>query len=307
MLAAARLQSVTKTRHYSSAFHKCLAERPNLQRLAYAYNSLRAKPLVYICSGTTDVAVCPIPTLLFWRFTSGLYYDFIRIPAFGNLFGESYQSYVGEVLGAAAPSRAIHPERVYSIGSQQKRTVDWIMSDSENSALFIECKSKRIRWETKQMLSDTAALEEDIGYMASAVVQVYKAIQDCSGGHYPHFRIEEGAKVYPCIVTPEDWHMHGPVMYGFFRDQVLAKMAEEGLPDDYVTKMPYSIWPIDHFELGLQIMNETAISTFMDGKLLDDEMRDWEWLPYMSAKFKGHCKALFEDEYKKLFADFHSI
>ena len=69
---------------------------------AYAYNSLRARPIILMCSGTSDIAVCPIPTLLFWRFTSGLYYDFIPVPEFANLFGDSYQAYVGEAVREAA-------------------------------------------------------------------------------------------------------------------------------------------------------------------------------------------------------------
>jgi hypothetical protein len=72
------------------------------ESFAYAYNSLRARPIILMCSGTSDIAVCPIPTLLFWRFTSGLYYDFIRVPEFANLFGDSYQAYVGEAVRAAA-------------------------------------------------------------------------------------------------------------------------------------------------------------------------------------------------------------
>jgi hypothetical protein len=286
---------------------KLKSEQQYNESFAYAFNSLRARPIVYMCSGATDVAVCPIPTLLFWRYTAGLYYDFITVPAFANLFGDSFQSYIGEVVRVAAPSLAAHEEQKYSINSREKRTVDWIVSDGAKSSLFIECKAKRIRHAAKQTLSDTAALEEDIGIMASAVVQIYKTIKDCLDGHYPHFRIETEARVYPCVVTLEDWHMHGPKMYGLLRELVRTKMAEDRLPDEYISQMPYSIWPIDHFEIGLQVMNENPISAFMDGKLLDVEMQDWEWGPYMSSKFKGARKSLFEKEYAELFADFRPV
>jgi len=277
------------------------------ESFAYAYNSLRGRPVVLMSSGMGDIALCPIPTLLFWRFTSGLYYDFIRVPAFANPFGESYQAYVGEVVRAAAPSMSIHDERLYTVGSREKRTVDWIVSDKDGSALFIECKTKRIRMDTKLSLTDTASLEEDISYMASAVVQTYRTIHECLAGRYPHFKVANNAKIYPCIVTLENWHMHGPVMYGFFHDQVRKMMAEEGLPDDCITKMPYSVWPIDDLELGLQIINESSIATVMDGKLLDSEKQDWEWRPYLTQSFKVPRKELFEDDYRKLFSDFHPI
>jgi hypothetical protein len=125
---------------------------------------------------------------LFWRFAAGLYYDLITIPKFANPFGESYQSYVGSVLRAAAPSRTIFDEHPYNVGSKQKGTVDWIVADVDGSALFIECKVKRARREAKQRLSDISALEEDIGHLAAAVVQSYKTKRDCLAGHYPHFQ-----------------------------------------------------------------------------------------------------------------------
>jgi hypothetical protein len=286
---------------------KLKSEQQYNEGFAYAFNSLRARPVVYMCSGATDVAVCPIPTLLFWRYTAGLYYDLITVPEFANLFGDSFQSYIGEVVRVAAPSLVAHEEQKYSIGSREKRTVDWIVSDGAKSSLFIECRAKRIRQAAKQALSDTAALEEELGVLASAVVQTYRTIKDCLDGYYPHFQIEAEAKVYPCVVTLEDWHMHGPKMYGLFRELVRAKMEDEGLPDAFITKMAYSIWPIDRFEIGLQLMDENPIAVFMDGKLLDAEMQDWEWGPYMSSKFKAARKSLFEKEYAELFADFRPV
>ncbi|MGY3347725.1 MULTISPECIES: hypothetical protein [unclassified Bradyrhizobium] len=277
------------------------------ESFAYAYSSLRARPIILMCSGTADIAVCPIPTLLFWRFTSGLYYDFIGVPEFANLFGDSYQAYIGEAVRAAAPSLSIHEERPYKIGKDEKRSVDWIVSDDANSALFIECKVKRMRMDSKKALTDTSPLQEDIAYMASAVVQTYRTIQDCIAGHYSHFKVTPDTKIYPCVVTLENWHMHGPVMYGFFRDLVRKKMAEDGVPEEYLVKMPYSVWPVTDFELGLQIMDETPIATVMDGKLLDKEKQDWEWRPYLSQKFKQPRKPLFGDDYQKLFADFNPV
>jgi hypothetical protein len=273
---------------------------------AYAFNCLRARPIMYMGSGTSDVAVCPLPTLLFWRITSGLYYDLINVTAFANLFGDSFQSYVGEVAREAAPSHALYDEQVFSVNGREKRSVDWIVSDGK-AALFLECKVKRLRWDAKQTLSDLTALEEDIGYIASAVVQAYKTIRDCLNAHYPHFKIEPGQKIYPCIITLEDWHMHGPVMYGKVRDLVSSKMTEENLPEQFTIDMPYSIWPVEHLEIGLQIMADHPISEVMDGKLLDSECNDWEWLPYLGDKYEGTRKSLFDKEYRNLFADLRPI
>jgi hypothetical protein len=36
-------------------------------------------------------------TLLYWRFTSGLYYNLVSVPEFANEFGDGFQTYVGDV------------------------------------------------------------------------------------------------------------------------------------------------------------------------------------------------------------------
>jgi hypothetical protein len=114
------------------------------ENFAYAYNSLRAYPLIRATYRGQEAIICPLPTLLYWRFTAGLYYQLIGDDKFPNEFGSSFQNYVGEVIQAACPSERIRaiPEQEYAVGKFKKRSVDWIVTD-EHSALFIECKAKR--------------------------------------------------------------------------------------------------------------------------------------------------------------------
>src|SRR6202035_936480 len=65
---------------------------------AYRYSSLREFPLVQISYRGKDEIACPIPTLLFWRMTSGLYYSLRAVRGFPTAFGESFECYIGEVL-----------------------------------------------------------------------------------------------------------------------------------------------------------------------------------------------------------------
>jgi hypothetical protein len=146
---------------------------------AYAYNSLRAYPLVKMSHQGNDAIVCPLTTLLFWRFTGGLYYELISDPRFANEFGDGFQTYVGEVIKRAwpDPKKQRISEQEYFVRKKKKRTVDWIITD-DRSALFIECKAKRLSWGAKASLADLGPLEADIDSMASAVVQVYKTLTD---------------------------------------------------------------------------------------------------------------------------------
>jgi hypothetical protein len=274
---------------------------------AYAYNSLRAFPLVKMSYQGSDALVCPLMTLLYWRFTGGLYYEFIGVPKFANEFGEGFQNYVGEVIERACPDPMQRlGEREYAVGKAKKRSVDWIIAD-DHAALFLECKSKRLSWGAKVSLTDLGSLEADIDSMASAIVQVYKTLADHLDGVYPHFPAKEGRKIFPAIVTLENWRMFGPVMMKKLAEAVASKLNGASLPEDLVEQMPYSVWAIEELEVGLQIMSAEGIADFMEGKLTSEEMRQWDWHGYMTNRYPHSfpAKKLFEQEYEEMFSDLY--
>jgi hypothetical protein len=284
------------------------SEQQHNANFAYAYNSLRAFPLVKMQYQGNDAFVCPLMTLLYWRFTGGLYYEFIGVPEFANEFGEGFQNYVGEVIEKVwLDPMAWYGEQDYSVGKAKKRSVDWIAAD-ECAALFIECKAKRISWGAKVSLTDLAPLEADIESMAAAVVQVYKTIADYLGNAYPHFPFKEGVKIFPAVATLENWRMFGPVMMNKLAEAVVSKLASEGLSPHVIENLPYSIWAIEELEVGLQIMRENGIADFMEGKLKSEEKRTWDWHGYMTHRYPQSfpAKRLFTKEYEDMFADIYA-
>lgn len=95
----------------------------------YRYSSLRKFPLVQISHHGREEIACPIPTLLFWRITTGLYYSLKDAPGFAGAFGASFQQYVGEVLRQRItnPGMTVLKEEQYHCGRQRKDSVDWIV------------------------------------------------------------------------------------------------------------------------------------------------------------------------------------
>ncbi len=278
---------------------------------AYAYHSLRAFPLVRMPYQGADALVCPLMTLLYWRFTGGLYYELIGVPEFGNEFGDGFQTYVGEVLERACPDPIQRiAEQEYAVGRAKKRSVDWIVAD-ENSALFLECKARRLSWGAKVSLTELAHLEADIDNMAASVVQVYKTLIDYLNNAYPIFPARAGRKIFPAIVTLENWRMFGPVMTDKLAEAVARKLSDAGLSPDLVQQMPYSIWAIEELEVGLQIMRTNGITKFMEGKLASDEMRQWAWHGYMTNRYRESFPAnkLFQRDYDEIFSKspFHNF
>jgi hypothetical protein len=244
-------------------------------------------------------------TLLFWRFTSGLYYELISVPRFANEFGEGFQSYVGEVttrIYSGNPRFEIIPEHEYWVGKHKKRTVDWIITD-QTSALFLECKAKRVSLQSKTALTDFAPLEKDINSMASAIVQVYKTIGDYDKNSYPCFPFNKGRKIYPAVATLENWWMAGKVMHEKLAEAVRSRLVRARLPLALIDTHPYSVWAIQEMETGFQIVNKVGIQEFMDGKLNDPQMSQLDLHTYMIGRYKSHfpMEGFFSDEYDKAF------
>ena len=269
---------------------------------AYAYNSFRAYPIVQLENSEQAFLACPIPTLLFWRVTSGLYYELYKDPRFASEFGDAIQDYVGDVLREACLSSRIQilAEREYGDGRARKRTVDWIATDS-TAALFIECKAKRLSLAAKTSLFDTSALESDLAIIASAVVQTYKTIVDYRSGKYQHFPFDEKRKIYPLIVTLENWFVFGPDMFKRLDAAVASQCEIAKIPKSFCEEMSYSVMAMTELESAIQIMSQVPVAEVMDGKLKDGELRQWIWQSYLGEKFpKVPRRMLFEDEFEKL-------
>lgn len=274
-------------------------------RFAYAYNSLRAYPLIRMRFRANDAIACPLTTLLFWRITGGLYYELLEDTRFSGAFGSSFQRYVGEVIQRACRGEGLHvfAEQEYGVGKARKDSVDWIVGD-DASAIFLECKAKRLSWGSKEALGDLEALHADIDIMASAIIQIYKTIIDYTNDQYSHFRFDVNRKIYPVVVTLENWYFFGGRMLDMLRIAVVSKLGQAQIRAELLDDMPYSVWSIEEFEVAMQIIDAVGIQSFLDGKINDPEMKQWDLHAYMRRSYGNRfpAKTLFSDEYDEIFA-----
>jgi hypothetical protein len=111
-------------------------------------------------------------------------------------------------------------------------------------------------------------------------------------------------KIFPAVVTLENWRMFGPVMINKLSEAVSSKIKEAGLSQALIDEMPYSIWAIEELEVGLQVIQSHGIATFMEGKLENVELRQWDWHGYMTNRYPKSfpAKKLFEKEHDEIFA-----
>ena len=281
---------------------KIIQEQEFDDRFEYTYNPMRAYPIIKMPFKRKDSLVCPMLTLLFWRITSGLYYEICDEKDFGDNFGHSFQKYIGDVIEKANNNKAINfmEEEEYHVGRNRKDTVDWIVYDKD-SALFIECKARRVSLPAKIELRDNTIIVEELDKMAKIIVQIYKAIDDYCNNLYPSFKYEEERQIYPIIITMEDWFLFGDKRPGILDKMIIEEFNNINLPIDYLKKMPYSICSVQDFEGIIQVMQITHIKKFMDRKVFNKENIEWLFRPFMSNEFVEESKKikfLFEDEAK---------
>lgn len=277
------------------------------ETLPYDNRLLRANPLIVYRHGGVDYAVCPLPTLLYWRFTSGLYYDLKDDQDFHNAFGSSFQTYIGEVSSRALKNTSVRllAEEKYGSRKRPKDTIDWLLLD-KGAAVFVECKTKRLRLDAKINLLSTEALIEDIGILADAVVQVYATICEYREGRYPSLPYDKSLRIYPMIVTLENWYPLGNPVLSELEKAVQTRLAEKKLPPDISRELPYVIAAAEEFEVAAQIIARIGCERFFEG-FRDKQYQGWMLEGYMSHAFKAENNAtvdLFEGTYDEILKPF---
>jgi hypothetical protein len=244
------------------------------QDYAYTFNPLKAHPLLWLTLRGRRTLVAPIPTYLLRRFTEGIFYDLYDSPGFSAAFGAAFQQCVGDAAQAAniAGRLKILDERRYRVGKNDKNSIDWIISD-DTGHLFVECKTKRPTVRAKMAIASTEALDEELGKMASFVVQTYKALVDAQAGHYPHWK-PDGNPTHPIVVTLEDWLAFGDRILLEIDRQVRSGLAARGIDAAICDQHPFSICSVAEFEKVIQVIEQVGIAKAMAERFAS-ERRGW--------------------------------
>jgi hypothetical protein len=284
-------------REYRELRKLLLREQLYDDRFVYAYSSLRAFPLVRMQYMGHVSIVCPIPTLLFWRLTGGLYYNLVGDKRFANPFGSSFQNYVGETIqrGCLSSRVKIFPEHEYGdTRAATKASADWMILD-EDASLMIECKAKRLTWNAKTALNDPEPFKNDCADLADAIVQLYRTVQDYRAGLYRYPSFDPTRAIFPVVCTLENWHLFGEKTQSILDSSVAWKLEEAGLSKAMMDEMPYSVIPISAFENVVQAIGKFGVRAIFEAKLKDSELRQWEWDIFLQKKFGRVGRLLFED------------
>jgi len=289
-------------------------------KFAYSFSSLRSFPIIKMGYRQKESLVCPMPTLLFWQITDGIYYKILEeikkikdgkkqkeiLGNFGNSLGKQFQNYVGEVLEKSIQNESLKffKEQEYKEGKNRKDTVDWIVIDN-NAILFIECKAKRMNLPAKIELNDDSFIKTELDKMADFIKQIYKSIDDYKNNKYPNIKYDKSRKIFPVILTLEHWYLFGDKFLNELDAILKNKIKENNLDEKYLEIYPYSICSIEEFEKMTQIIDKIGVSNFMSKKF-DQDRRLWAFQSFMNSDFNEEykkTKVLFDDDYKKIFEE----
>lgn len=253
----------------------------------YTLNPLEYYPLVLI----DDYYYCPVINFLIWRMTSGLYFDLIGDKSFGHPFGLAFQDYLQELSIRSSDSERtkVLNEQKYMVGKREEDSVDLILLQS-GAALFVEAKAKRMQMRSKSQLITDEAMERDLDILASDVVQVYATISDYRQGYYTHLPYDADLKIYPIVITLEEWFLMGEDLRNL-RAKVENKLAAKGLPLTFIKEMPFIISSAEGYELLIQILNVHTI---------EEVMANWFTPDKDGHNFGQHLRTGYKHDYVSL-------
>jgi ribosomal protein L30/L7E len=271
---------------------------------AYSSNPLRDTPLIVGMINNVPHYVCPIPSFLLMRLTSGIYYELVSDKEFANTFGRSFQRYLGEMLSRTKSiwnsGYEILPEQEYGSPTRRKDTADWIVQDS-SAVLFVEAKTKRLVVQAKIDLESRSKLEAELNKLADSVVQLYKTLKDALDGQYPHWQ-PSAINVYPVVVTLEEWFPQGPIIHQTLDNRVRQEMKRLNLDLAMLDVMPYSVASADDFEMAMQVMAQRSIDEVMASRT-SKEKRQWLLAAVLTDSYSGEltkAKMLFPEIWNEM-------
>ena len=197
----------------------------------------------------------------------------------------------------------IFPEELYKVGKLKKMSSDWIISG--DALVFIECKTKRISQSAKEELLTEKYINQEISVLANAAIQIYKQINDFRNENYKSisYSSNKAKKVYPLIVTLEDWFLFGDDLIKRLETSVKDKLKAENLDPKLWSEMPISVCCVEELERFTQLFDLVGIEKFMSIKVFDSDKKYWSFSNYPSSVFPEESKSikkLYENEWDEI-------
>ncbi|MDV3459230.1 hypothetical protein RZN05_19695 [Sphingomonas sp. HF-S4] len=159
----------------ATARKSAAAMRAGRRHTAYRPSLLRGYPILAF-GPDGERLIAPIPELVMYRYTSGLYLDVVRGGAgVWTDIGRRFEQYVHDYLTAMMAPYHVSRETTYGPKKASFRTPDVLISAEGGTVVAaIECKAKRMTFEAR--FGDDPVLEASMGFdeMAKGIYQLWR-------------------------------------------------------------------------------------------------------------------------------------
>jgi hypothetical protein len=216
---------------------------------AYRPSVLRDFPIIAF-GGSGERLRAPIPELIMYRYTSGLYLDVVQGgSAVWTDIGRRFEGYVLEYLQAMMSPYVVVGEQVYGPKKARHRTPDVLVSGKDGIVAAIECKAKRMSFDARY--ADDPVVSASVGFdeLAKGMFQIWRFLSHARRGLTGDIAVAPSCR--GVIVTADSWL----TMASRQAEQVIATamaMADAEGAIDEVDRREIAFCPIDDVEYALQ-------------------------------------------------------
>lgn len=177
--------------------------RAHGQHTAYRPSILRDYPILAFGDAGERLRA-PIPELITYRYTSGLYLDVVRGGGgVWNGIGNRFERYVRDYLATMMRPYKVEGERSYGPRKATVPTPDVLISDDRRVRCAIECKAKRMSFGAR--FADDPMARDALGFdeMANGIRQLWRFFAHARHGITAPLNIAEDCQ--GVIVTADSW------------------------------------------------------------------------------------------------------
>lgn len=239
---------------------------------------------------------CLYHEYLLSQLTSGIYYIakiYERESGMSNYFGSAFEDYVGLVLDKNKSknklSCVLHKEYSYTVSRNNiSKTSDWII-ETDDSIVFFECKTKRLKIESKSQFVVNSSLEVDLNEITKAVKQLYVVYSDYINGKIDKLKYNSSKRFVPIVITLEEWYAGISDIAEKINVGLKCILRSKGFDTSVVDTFPFKIYSIENFEYELQYMFSMGFDTYFKNiknvNVLDELKKDVEIEFYFKDEF----------------------
>jgi len=240
---------------HSEARVRAASLRRHRRHTAYSPSILRDFPIIAFGERGERLRA-PIPELIMYRCTSGLYLDVVQGgSAVWSEIGRRFETYVLDYLRAMMAPYQVSGEAEYGPKKARHRTPDVLVSGDEGIVAAVECKAKRMSFDARYADDPVAAAAVGFDELAKGVFQIWRFFSHSRRGLSGDLRTTPDCQ--GVIVTADSWLSMARNQAGKVVAAASALADAEGAIDA-VDRREIAFCQIDDVEFALQ--NGTAAS-----------------------------------------------